>query len=198
MLPELKTLAIITVLAVVALCRHAFRYFHALIFVSKATTSSSQQLWFLFRFWFGALLDFRLALCICRATFHATRLNGRLTSALTASRTLTSSTTTSSFHGAASSSACTTWMKVGALLASPCCLETSWGWYAGPRNAPVILCCHGEPSWCFLYRKMIPPLVAGACTLQHACMHAYIHLWQHACPPTLMLVPDSGLSGGVP
>lgn len=26
----------------------------------------------------------------------------------------------------------------------------------GPRNGPVVLCLHGEPSWSFLYRKMIP------------------------------------------
>jgi len=26
----------------------------------------------------------------------------------------------------------------------------------GPRDAPVFLCLHGEPSWSFLYRKMIP------------------------------------------
>lgn len=31
----------------------------------------------------------------------------------------------------------------------------------GPRDAPVLLMMHGEPSWCFLYRKMIPPLVAA-------------------------------------
>lgn len=31
----------------------------------------------------------------------------------------------------------------------------------GPRGAPVILMLHGEPSWCFLYRKMIGPLVAA-------------------------------------
>lgn len=31
----------------------------------------------------------------------------------------------------------------------------------GPRDAPVILMLHGEPSWCFLYRKMIGPLVAA-------------------------------------
>lgn len=30
----------------------------------------------------------------------------------------------------------------------------------GPRDAPVILLMHGEPSWCFLYRTMIPVLVA--------------------------------------
>lgn len=26
----------------------------------------------------------------------------------------------------------------------------------GPRDAPVVLCLHGEPTWSFLYRKMIP------------------------------------------
>jgi haloalkane dehalogenase len=31
----------------------------------------------------------------------------------------------------------------------------------GERNSPVILCLHGEPSWCFLYRHMIPVLVAA-------------------------------------
>lgn len=29
----------------------------------------------------------------------------------------------------------------------------------GPRDADPILLMHGEPSWCFLYRKMIPVLV---------------------------------------
>jgi haloalkane dehalogenase len=29
----------------------------------------------------------------------------------------------------------------------------------GPRDAPPVLLFHGEPSWSFLYRKMIPPLV---------------------------------------
>ena len=29
----------------------------------------------------------------------------------------------------------------------------------GPRDAPVVLAMHGEPSWCYLYRKMIPLLV---------------------------------------
>lgn len=28
----------------------------------------------------------------------------------------------------------------------------------GPRGAPVVLCLHGEPSWSYLYRKMIPVL----------------------------------------
>ena len=30
----------------------------------------------------------------------------------------------------------------------------------GPRDAPPVLLLHGEPSWCYLYRHMIPPLVA--------------------------------------
>lgn len=29
----------------------------------------------------------------------------------------------------------------------------------GPKEAPVILCLHGEPTWSFLYRKMIPVFV---------------------------------------
>jgi haloalkane dehalogenase len=29
----------------------------------------------------------------------------------------------------------------------------------GPRHGRVILCLHGEPTWSYLYRKMIPPLV---------------------------------------
>jgi haloalkane dehalogenase len=29
----------------------------------------------------------------------------------------------------------------------------------GPSNAPIVVLMHGEPSWCFLYRKMIPVLV---------------------------------------
>lgn len=31
----------------------------------------------------------------------------------------------------------------------------------GPRDAPVVLMLHGEPTWCYLYRKLIPPLVAA-------------------------------------
>lgn len=31
----------------------------------------------------------------------------------------------------------------------------------GPRDAPVILMLHGEPSWSYLYRFMIPPCVAA-------------------------------------
>jgi haloalkane dehalogenase len=31
----------------------------------------------------------------------------------------------------------------------------------GPRAAPVVLLLHGEPSWSYLYRKMIGPLVAA-------------------------------------
>ncbi len=29
----------------------------------------------------------------------------------------------------------------------------------GPADGPVVLCMHGEPSWSYLYRKMIPPMV---------------------------------------
>ena len=29
----------------------------------------------------------------------------------------------------------------------------------GPRDGPVVLMLHGEPTWSYLYRKMIPPLV---------------------------------------
>jgi haloalkane dehalogenase len=32
---------------------------------------------------------------------------------------------------------------------------------AGPASAPPVLLMHGEPSWSFLYRRMIPPLVAA-------------------------------------
>lgn len=29
----------------------------------------------------------------------------------------------------------------------------------GDRNAPIVLCLHGQPSWSYLYRKMVPLLV---------------------------------------
>ncbi len=31
----------------------------------------------------------------------------------------------------------------------------------GPRDAPVALCLHGQPTWSYLYRKMIPALIAA-------------------------------------
>lgn len=31
----------------------------------------------------------------------------------------------------------------------------------GPADGPVVLLLHGEPTWSFLYRRMIPPLVAA-------------------------------------
>lgn len=31
----------------------------------------------------------------------------------------------------------------------------------GPREGPVFLCLHGEPSWSFLYRRMIPHFLAS-------------------------------------
>ena len=33
----------------------------------------------------------------------------------------------------------------------------------GPRDGPTVLLMHGEPAWSFLYRKMIPVLVAAGC-----------------------------------
>src|SRR5208282_4660097 len=36
----------------------------------------------------------------------------------------------------------------------------------GPRDAAPILLMHGEPSWCYLYRKMIGPLVEAG----HRCV----------------------------
>lgn len=33
----------------------------------------------------------------------------------------------------------------------------------GPRDGPPVLLMHGEPSWSFLYRKMIPVFVAAGC-----------------------------------
>src|SRR2546426_10887842 len=31
----------------------------------------------------------------------------------------------------------------------------------GPRGAAPIVCFHGEPTWAYLYRKMVPLLVAA-------------------------------------
>ncbi len=33
----------------------------------------------------------------------------------------------------------------------------------GPSDGPVVLCLHGEPTWCYLYRKMIPVLSSAGC-----------------------------------
>ena len=33
----------------------------------------------------------------------------------------------------------------------------------GPRDGQAVLLLHGEPSWCFLYRHIIPQLVDGGC-----------------------------------
>ena len=38
----------------------------------------------------------------------------------------------------------------------------------GPRDGEIVLLMHGEPSWCFLYRKMIPPLVDARLPLHRA------------------------------
>lgn len=34
---------------------------------------------------------------------------------------------------------------------------------AGPAQGPVVLCMHGEPSWSYLYRTMIPVFAAAGC-----------------------------------
>ena len=31
--------------------------------------------------------------------------------------------------------------------------------YLDEGNGQIVLCLHGQPSWSYLYRKMIPPLV---------------------------------------
>lgn len=31
----------------------------------------------------------------------------------------------------------------------------------GPKDGPILLCLHGQPSWSYLYRRMIPRLTAG-------------------------------------
>src|SRR4029077_6647553 len=31
----------------------------------------------------------------------------------------------------------------------------------GPRTAPVFLCLHGQPTWSYLYRRMIPHFLAA-------------------------------------
>ena len=33
----------------------------------------------------------------------------------------------------------------------------------GPRDGPVVLMLHGEPSWSYLYRRMVAPLVGTGC-----------------------------------
>ena len=33
----------------------------------------------------------------------------------------------------------------------------------GPADGPVVLLLHGEPTWSYLYRRVIPPLVAAGC-----------------------------------
>ena len=32
---------------------------------------------------------------------------------------------------------------------------------AGPRDGEIVLCLHGQPTWSYLYRRMIPPLTAA-------------------------------------
>jgi hypothetical protein len=41
----------------------------------------------------------------------------------------------------------------------------------GPRDAPVLLALHGEPTWSYLYRKMIPPFPRGRLSHRRAGLH---------------------------
>src|SRR5690349_2524368 len=35
-------------------------------------------------------------------------------------------------------------------------------WFeAGPADGPVVLCLHGEPTWSYLYRSMLPAFAAA-------------------------------------
>ncbi len=36
-------------------------------------------------------------------------------------------------------------------------------WEAGPSDGPVVLLLHGEPTWAYLYRRMVPGLVSAGC-----------------------------------
>ena len=38
----------------------------------------------------------------------------------------------------------------------------------GPRDGETVLLLHGEPTWCYLYRKMIPVLIGGRLSIDHA------------------------------
>ena len=66
----------------------------------------------------------------------------------------------------------------------------------GPADATeVVLCLHGEPSWSYLYRKMIKPLAAAGCRViapdfigfgrsdKYTSMADYTHAL-HTCAPS--------------
>jgi len=46
----------------------------------------------------------------------------------------------------------------------------------GPQDGPLVLLLHGEPSWSYLYRFMIPPLVAAGCAASSPTLWASVNL----------------------
>ena len=38
----------------------------------------------------------------------------------------------------------------------------------GPQDAPPVLLMHGEPSWCYLYRKMVPVITEAGLSRHRA------------------------------
>ena len=65
-----------------------------------------------------------------------------------------------------------------------------WGLkaYEGDRDAPVILCLHGQATWSYLYRNVIPILVdAGYRAVAAASLGARRSCWVAARPRRLPL-----------
>jgi len=60
------------------------------------------------------------------------------------------------------------------------------GWNFSRREGALFLCLHGEPTWAFLYRKMIPVLVAAGGRVV-----ALVRGIIKGCPEPLLL-PDAG------
>ncbi|UZJ26209.1 haloalkane dehalogenase [Rhodococcus antarcticus] len=51
-----------------------------------------------------------------------------------------------------------------ALVTAPDGASAEMAWVQdGPGDGPVVLLLHGEPTWSYLYRRMIPPLVEAGC-----------------------------------
>lgn len=63
----------------------------------------------------------------------------------------------------------------------------------GPKDADPILLLHGEPSWCYLYRKVIPILTAAGHRViapDLLVLAAQINL------PPVRIIPTSAMSTG--
>ena len=59
-----------------------------------------------------------------------------------------------------------------------------------PEGAPVV-CFHGEPSWAFLYRKMVGPLVAAG---HRVIVPDYAGSGAPTSPPTVIGIAMTGTS----